>query len=390
MPINNNMFQKNTNTALVTETIWRKGEISRVDISRSLHLYRSTVTNIISFLLDSGVVLEGETTGSPSQGGRKPILLRINDEFGCVFGIDIQPSHYRIAILSLSGKTLYEEKGSLGNVSFEEMVWALLQKAFRTHGDRVTTPVLAICFSIPGVISGTTGEIIYSNPFKLEKFNLRNFVRSRYDFPVYVENDANCAAWWDLVKYEHHENENAIVLVADYHEDTNLFNDRIGIGLGIGVLIDGKVYHGSHFKAGEFCSVSWYKGNETQNGLPLDLLKKTIDDEEAYRSWFRDTMISFVPLLVVMDFKCMILHGKPFADREKVLETIRKETPTLFDALEFAGTELIFDYENDMVGAKGAAMMFLSRIFSVPDLMGNSDIPSWDELISFANRQKRF
>ena len=89
MPINNNMFQKNTNTALVTETIWRKGEISRVDISRSLHLYRSTVTNIISFLLDSGVVLEGETTGSPSQGGRKPILLRINDEFGCVFGIDI-------------------------------------------------------------------------------------------------------------------------------------------------------------------------------------------------------------------------------------------------------------------------------------------------------------
>lgn len=389
MPINNNMFQKNANTALVTETIWRKGEISRVDISRTLSLYRSTVTNIISFLLDSGVVLEGETSASPSQGGRKPILIRINDDFGCVFGIDIQPSHYRIAILSLSGKTLYEEKGCLGEVSFEEMVWTLMDRTFSAHRDKVRTPVLAICFSIPGVISGNTGEIIYSNPFKLEKFNLRNFVRARYDYPVYVENDANCAAWWDLVKYEHHDDENVLVLVGDYHEDTNLFNDRIGIGLGIGVLIGGKVYHGSHNKAGEFCSVSWYRDNETQNGLPVDLLKRTIEDEGAYRTWFRDTMISFVPLLVVMDFKCMILHGKPFADREKVLETIREETPTLFDALEFAGTELIFDYENDMVGAKGAAMMFLSRIFSVPDIMEKSDIPSWDELILFANRQKR-
>ena len=123
MPINNNIFQKNANTALVTQAIWLSGEVSRVDISRSLHLYRSTVTNIISFLLDSGVVLEGETSSSPSQGGRKPILLKLNDNFGCVFGIDIQPSHYRLSILSFSGKTLCEEKGSLGELSFEEMVW---------------------------------------------------------------------------------------------------------------------------------------------------------------------------------------------------------------------------------------------------------------------------
>ena len=277
MPINNNIFQKNANTALVTEAIWLKGEVSRVDISRSLHLYRSTVTNIISFLLESGVVLEGETSKSPSQGGRKPILLSLNDSFGCVMGIDIQPSHYRIAILSFSGKTLCEEKGSLGDISLEDMIWNILDIAFSMHRECVKTPVLAICFSIPGVINNETGEIIYSNPFKIEKFNLKNYVKSKYDYPIYVDNDANCAAWWDLVKYEEHKEENAIVLVGDYHEDTNVSNDRIGIGLGIGIVINGKVYHGSHYKAGEFCSVSWYKGNETQNGLPLELLKRTIE-----------------------------------------------------------------------------------------------------------------
>ncbi|MDY4066353.1 ROK family protein [Bullifex sp.] len=388
MPINNNIFQKNANTALVTQAIWLSGEVSRVDISRSLHLYRSTVTNIISFLLDSGVVLEGETSSSPSQGGRKPILLKLNDNFGCVFGIDIQPSHYRLSILSFSGKTLCEEKGSLGELSFEEMVWTLLNKIFTIHKEQVNTPVLAICFSIPGVINNQTGEIIYSNPFKIGKFNIRNFVKTKYNYPIYVENDANCAAWLDIVKYEDHRDENMLVLVGDYHEDTNLFNDRIGIGLGIGVVIDGKVYHGSHFKAGEFCSISWYKGNETQNGIPIDVLKRTIEDEDAYYKWFSDTMISFVPMISVMDFKTMIFHGKPFSNKEKVMQTIKQITPTLLDVLEFAGTNIVFDYENDMVGAKGAAMMFLSRLFSVPELMENSDIPTWDELILFANSQK--
>lgn len=389
MPINNNIFQKNANTALVTEAIWLKGEVSRVDISRSLHLYRSTVTNIISFLLESGVVLEGETSSSASQGGRKPILLKLNDDFGSVIGIDIQPSHYRIAILSFSGKTICEEKGSLGDISLEEMIWSILDLAFQLHSQKVKTPILAICFSIPGVINNETGEIIYSNPFKIEKFNLKNFVKAKYNYPIYVDNDANCAAWWDLVKYEEHKEENAIVLVGDYHEDTYLSNDRIGIGLGIGIVINGKVYHGSHYKAGEFCSISWFKGNETQNGLPLELLKRTIDDDEAYKRWFGDTMISFIPMLSIMDFKTMILHGKPFSNKEKILETIREVTPTLFDALEFAGTKLVFDYENDMVGAKGAAMMFLAKLFSVPELNEKSDVPTWDELILFANEQKR-
>ena len=45
----------------------------------------------------------------------------------------------------------------------------------------------------------------------LKKFNLKNYVKSKYDYPIYVDNDANCAAWWDLVKYEEHKEENAIV-----------------------------------------------------------------------------------------------------------------------------------------------------------------------------------
>ncbi len=60
MRINNNNFQKNANTSLVAQLIWKSPGISRVDIARELNLYRSTVTNIISALIDDEVVYEGE------------------------------------------------------------------------------------------------------------------------------------------------------------------------------------------------------------------------------------------------------------------------------------------------------------------------------------------
>jgi len=109
MRINNNNFQKNANTSLVSQLIWKSPGISRVDIARELSLYRSTVTNIISALIDNDVVYEGEEGSGMSRGGRKPIILRLNEKFGCVIGFDIQPSHFRAVILDISGALLFQE-----------------------------------------------------------------------------------------------------------------------------------------------------------------------------------------------------------------------------------------------------------------------------------------
>mgnify|MGYP001017160406 CR=1 FL=1 len=58
MRINNNNFQKNSNISRIIEEIWKKSQISRIDIARELKLYRSTVSNIINSLLDNKIILE--------------------------------------------------------------------------------------------------------------------------------------------------------------------------------------------------------------------------------------------------------------------------------------------------------------------------------------------
>lgn len=387
MPVNNNMFQKNSNISLVAKEIWKNKEVSRIEIARNLNLYRSTVTNIISFLLASGVVKEGYSKESSSVGGRKAISLMLNKEFGCVLGFDIQPSHYRIVILSFDGEIVWSTVGSLKSLSLEEMVFTVIEKGLDACKTIVKLPILALSFSIPGEIDSKEGKIVNSNPFNIKNFNLKKFIQSKYEYPIFVDNDANCASWLDLSAYSNYNN--AISLIADYHEDANIFNDRIGIGLGVGIIINGKVYTGSHNKAGEFCSCTWLKGNTTQNGLSLELLKTTINNEESYKAWFKDTMISFLPMVIMMDCDAMVLHGVPFANKENVLANLQELTPGLLDALERTDCHLIFDSDlQELVAAKGAAVRYLVNLFALPDLTENFDQSlDWSWIIDFSKSQ---
>ena len=73
----NNAFQRNSNLSRVFETVWKNPNFSRIDIARKLELYRSTVSNIIGTLVDSGLICEGERGLPTEKGGRKPVFLSI-------------------------------------------------------------------------------------------------------------------------------------------------------------------------------------------------------------------------------------------------------------------------------------------------------------------------
>lgn len=389
MPVNNNLFQKNANTSLVAQLIWKRQRISRVDIARELDLYRSTVSNIISYLLSAGVVFEGEHMASHVQGGRKAIEISLNRDFGCVFGFDIQPSHYRAVLLSIDGTTLWSETGSFGLIPLESMIDNMVEHALEVH-KQFKTPILAMSFSIPGIVDSKSGVVLYSEPFKrTEPFDLRSYVKAKHNFPVYVENDANCAAWMDIYSSQDRTLVNALAVVGDFHEESKKTDQIIGIGTGFGIIIDGTVYRGAHNASGEFCSLSWQPGNPNQSGLDMDILRRTEDDSECLEIWLEDTFNSFVPLCSVMDFEKILLHGNPFKNESWVMEVLSRRAKPFLGAIEKTDTELVFDATDECISAKGSAIMFLHYLFSVPELDSeNGEWMSWDELIDFSKSQR--
>ncbi|MBO4392870.1 MAG: ROK family transcriptional regulator, partial [Spirochaetales bacterium] len=298
MPVDNNLFQKNANTSLVARIIWQRKSISRAEIARELNLYRSTVTNITAYLIRSGVIREGKLLESTQQGGRKAVELTINPDFGCVIGFDIQPSHYRAVILSVDGTELWRETGSFGFIPLVDMLDKAIERALMAHKN-IGSPIIAMSFAVPGIVDDTYGKIITSFPFGVDNLDVRNLLKKKFDFPVYIENDANTAAWLDVLKNQAWGN--AISVVADFHEEAKMDPKIVGIGAGIGLVFSGKVYRGSHNAAGEFKSITWREGMNNQSGLDLNVLNRTEDDEACLSDWIEDTFRSFIPMLSVID-----------------------------------------------------------------------------------------
>ncbi|AEV30991.1 transcriptional regulator/sugar kinase [Sphaerochaeta pleomorpha str. Grapes] len=390
MRINNNNFQKNANTSLVSQLIWKSPGISRVDIARELNLYRSTVTNIISALIDDEVVYEGEEGSGMSRGGRKPIILRLNEKFGCVVGFDIQPSHYRAVILDITGSLLWQQKGALPKVDFDGILLFLMDLVL-SEVKKINIPLLAVCAGIPGIVNSDNGIIVYAEPFKLKNYDFHSFFAKRYDVPVFVENDANCTAWLEMTINRNIHLGDFVCLIADYHEGSYQFGDRSGIGVGIALSIGGKVYHGSHHSAGEFCSLSWREESIGQTGLQEDVLIRSVSDPQALAVWMNDLFSSLVPVLSVIDPRFLFIHGKPFDDEDKIQGMLSKDCPQFLALLEKIGCKMVFNAHDESVVAKGAATMYLQKLFAVPELSETESRThfDWDDVINQAYPMKK-
>lgn len=98
---------KVNNTAQVLEYILKEEQISRIEIAEKSGLSPSTVSQAVSLLLEDEIVeavREGESTG-----GRKPILLQMKADYGCVITAEIRRDGVKARIFDLGGNLLEEK-----------------------------------------------------------------------------------------------------------------------------------------------------------------------------------------------------------------------------------------------------------------------------------------
>ncbi|MFA6844778.1 MAG: ROK family transcriptional regulator [Sphaerochaetaceae bacterium] len=386
MRINNNNYQKNANISLVAQMIWKTPGISRVAIARELDLYRSTVTTIISTLLENHVVYEGEEGSGMSKGGRKPITLRLNEKFGCVVGFDIQPSHFRAVVVDVTGAVLWHESGNLPKVSFDGILTFLMDMALKEILI-LGLPLLAVCAGVPGIVDADNGIILYAEPFKLHDYDFFSFFKKHYHVPSFVENDANCTTWLEMTINRNINLDDFMCIIADYHEGNYQFGDCSGIGVGLGLCINKKVYAGAYHASGELCTLSWKADSVGQSGLPKELLVRSALDNDAWETWMTDFFASLVPAVSIIDPRVVFIHGKPFSDSDRIFSLLDSKCPQFKAVLKKRGCQLIFNAKDDTVVAKGAAAMFLQKLFAVPELseMESRTHFDWEDVVKQAN-----
>jgi len=90
----------------------------------------------------------------------------------------------------------------------------------------------------PGIANSETGIIEYSNNLGFENTPMVDYIREYIDKPVFIENDANAAAYGEFVAGAAKGANNAVCIT-------------LGTGVGGGIVIDGKIYSGSNFAGAE-------------------------------------------------------------------------------------------------------------------------------------------
>jgi len=121
----------------------------------------------------------------------------------------------------------------------------LIQKLFITIDKIITENVQGIGVGVPGVVDPDSG-IIYDilNLPMWKEVPLRELLEQRYKLPVFINNDANCFAIGEKIYGRGKPYLNFVGL-------------SIGTGLGMGVIINGKLYNGVYCGAGEIGMVGY-------------------------------------------------------------------------------------------------------------------------------------
>ena len=90
----------------------------------------------------------------------------------------------------------------------------------------------------PGAVNGATGVIEFTSNFNFHNWKIGEMMKERLGVDVFVENDANAAAYGEYQVGAAREANDAIVIT-------------LGTGVGGGIIIDGQIYSGSNYAGAE-------------------------------------------------------------------------------------------------------------------------------------------
>ncbi|PPA70693.1 ROK family transcriptional regulator [Jeotgalibacillus proteolyticus] len=228
---------KKGNKSIVFQYIINHTPISRADIAKATGLNKSTVSSLVSELLDENLIYESGP--GESSGGRRPVMLLFNELSGFSIGIDLGVNYLLGILTDLSGNIVNEEK-----VHFTELPYEQIQEELFTmittlikNAPSSTYGVIGIGIGVPGAVN-KEGEVLHAPNLMWENVKLKSIVEEKYSIPVIIANEANAGAYGEK-KFGAGKDANNLVYVS------------AGTGIGAGLILNGQLYQGNNGFSGE-------------------------------------------------------------------------------------------------------------------------------------------
>ncbi|MBC1500178.1 ROK family transcriptional regulator [Listeria weihenstephanensis] len=227
---------RETNERTVLSVIVNDGPLSRAKLSEKIGLNKASVSAIVKKLIEQKLIKEVGIGESTIQGGRKPIMLELNKAAGFAVSIDIGYDYIDTMIHYLDG-TIRKRK----LLPFRTIEKTTITAELITIIEEITEKLPKSPFGIVGMTIAIHGvihnnQIVFTPAYDFTDFPLAEELATHFDFPIFLENEANLFAL-----SEHAKN-------SSYH---NLVGISIHAGVGAGIIMNDALYTGENGLSGE-------------------------------------------------------------------------------------------------------------------------------------------
>ena len=159
-----------------------------------------------------------------------------------VIGVDLGGSAIRLGVINDHGRLSGFKSIEIPQSRKKEIVLTLITDSIREHIQNqisIGNKVLAVGIGSPGIINPNKGLVITSPNFPgWRNVPLKSFLEKSINLPVFLDNDANLAAFGEKWRGAGRRVNSLVCLT-------------MGTGIGSGIILDGEVWRGAHGMSGE-------------------------------------------------------------------------------------------------------------------------------------------
>lgn len=215
----------------------KHGNATIPDLAKRLGLSIPTVSKLVDELTDTGLIKEGGKTETGS--GRHPNTYGLNPESCYFVGVDIKSKSISLGLMDFGGKVIETQLDvmfeSLNSVDNLTQLCDIIGRFINSRSvDR--SAILAINVNISGRVNPMVGYS-YSR-YNFDEIPLTEVLSEKIGIKVCIENDTRAMTYGEYI-------------YGDCSKIDNLIFLNLSWGIGLGIIIDGKIYYGKSGFAGE-------------------------------------------------------------------------------------------------------------------------------------------
>lgn len=218
------------------------GENTLAELGREMDLSVPTVTKLVGELMDDGFVVDFGK--QETNGGRRPNKYGVNPDSGYFMGVDMKLSYINIALINFNGHVVasnmeipFQQENTQENL---DKLCDIIN-AFVKHLTVPKDKILSVGVNISGRVNTETGHS-YSRYFFNEQ-PLSEIFHEKLGLLVSIDNDSRAMAYGEFMS-------------GSVKGEKDVLFVNVSWGLGLGILLEGKLYYGKSGFSGEIGHMS--------------------------------------------------------------------------------------------------------------------------------------